>query len=76
MLKRCAKSIYNPLKFIFKSYLEARLFSSEWKQSSVVQVFKKDGKKLLKIIVRFLYFLSLVKFLKGYFIIKNLSFLL
>ena len=73
MLKLCGESIYKPLNLILKSCLETGHFPSDWKNANV-PVFKKSGKQLLKIIGQFLYSLSLVKFLKGYFVIRCLSF--
>ena len=47
---------------------------SKWKQANVVPVLRKsDISSYQKIIVQFLYFLSLVKFLKDYFTIRFLS---
>ena len=69
MLKLCGESVYKSLNLIFKSYLETGSFPSDWKKANVVQFLKRVTSSYYKIIVQFLYFLSLVKFLKGYFII-------
>ena len=73
MLKLCGEYIYKPLNLIFRSCLKTGQFPSEWKKANVVPVFKKGESK---IIVQFLDSLSLAKFLKDYFRIKFLSFLL
>ena len=48
MWKLCGESVYKPLNFIFKSYLETGQFPSDWKKVNVVPVFKKGNKQLLK----------------------------
>ena len=76
ILKLCAESVYQPFNLLFKSCLETGQYLSEWKQANAVSVFKKGGIQLLKIVIEFLYFPSLVKFLKDNFTINCLGFLL
>ena len=44
------------------------MFPSEWKKENIVPIYKKSDKQKLKIIVRFLYFRSVVKSLKDLFL--------
>ena len=47
-LNLCGDPVLLPLELIFKSCLESRTFSSEWKKENVVPVQKKGNKLSLK----------------------------
>ena len=48
MLKLCGDPVLPPLELIFKSCLESRPFSSEWKRENVVPVQQRGNKQSLK----------------------------
>ena len=48
MLKICGPSIYKPLEIIFNQLTEISVFPSEWKESNIASVNKKEHKQILQ----------------------------
>ena len=76
MVKICDDCIRKPLKLIFQSCLESGKFPSELKKANVVTFHKKGDKQTLKSYRPISLLQLLGKFLKGYYMIECLNFLL
>ena len=48
MLKICGPSTYKPLEIVFNKLTEISVFPSEWKESNIASINKKDHKQILK----------------------------
>ena len=49
MVQICDKAIFKPLHLIFSSYIESRIFPTEWKKANGVPIHKRDDKQNVKI---------------------------
>ena len=63
MIKICSESVTIPLKIIFEESSKKVIFPKIWKKANIVPVHKKEDKELIE--NYFLYFIFLVKYLKG-----------
>ena len=48
MLKICGPSTYKPLEIVSNKLTEISVFPSEWKESNIASINKKDHKQILK----------------------------
>ena len=69
MIQLCETKIVLPFKLLFESMLEEDIFPEDW---NVIPVHKKDSKNLIKIINQSVFLLSIVKSLKGLYLILYL----
>ena len=74
MIEICDDSIILPLAIFFKAALNLGIYPDQWKKADVVPVHKKDGKNLLKIIVKFLYCIFVERYLRNVFFSMSISF--
>ena len=70
-IKVCSGSVTISVKIIFEESLknEYRKNMEIWKKANVVSIHKKEDKTLRKITFLLVYFLFLVKYLKGHFLV-------
>ena len=73
MIKICAFSISKPLAILFRNCLESKCFPKEWTKANIVPVHKKMINNWSKIIGQYLYCISVLKFLKKWYLTRFLN---